>query len=44
MDVERRIELIVRPPTEEVITLEELRELLEAVERPVAYDGFEPSG
>jgi tyrosyl-tRNA synthetase len=44
MDVERRMELILRPPTEEVITVEELRELLESVDRPVAYDGFEPSG
>ncbi|MDJ0274588.1 MAG: tyrosine--tRNA ligase [Aigarchaeota archaeon] len=44
MDVERRMELILRPPTEEVITPEELRTLLETVERPVAYDGFEPSG
>ncbi len=44
MDVERRMELILEPPTEEVITPEELRALLESVERPVAYDGFEPSG
>ena len=44
MDLERRIELITRPPVEEVITLEELRSLLETSEHPVAYDGFEPSG
>lgn len=44
MDLERRLELITRPPTEEVITLEELRILLETEARPVAYDGFEPSG
>ncbi|MEM1676965.1 MAG: tyrosine--tRNA ligase, partial [Nitrososphaerota archaeon] len=44
MDVETKLELITRPPTEEVITIEELRELLETVEHPVAYDGFEPSG
>jgi len=44
MDIERRIELITRPPTEEVITLSELRELLEAHPSPVAYDGFKPSG
>jgi len=44
MDIERRIELITRPPTEEVITLSELRELLETHSSPVAYDGFEPSG
>ncbi|MCX8193094.1 MAG: tyrosine--tRNA ligase [Nitrososphaeria archaeon] len=44
MDLERRLELITRPPTEEVITLDELRALLEVEEHPVAYDGFEPSG
>ena len=44
MDVERRLELITRPPIEEVITLEDLRKLLEVNEHPVAYDGFEPSG
>ncbi len=38
------MELILREPTEEVITKEDLRELLETTERPVAYDGFEPSG
>lgn len=44
MDLEARMELITRPPTEEVITPEELRALLEVEEHPVAYDGFEPSG
>jgi len=44
MDVERRIELISRPPTEEVITQEDLRQLLETKSRLTAYDGFEPSG
>lgn len=44
MDVERRLELIMRPPTEEVITPQELRQLLETNEKPIAYDGFEPSG
>ena len=44
MDLERRIELITRPPIEEVITLEDLRRLLETTDHPVAYDGFEPSG
>ena len=44
MDLERRLELILRPPTEEVITIEDLRSLLEVNEHPVAYDGFEPSG
>jgi len=44
MDIETKIELIKRPPTEEIITGEDLRKLLETKERPVAYDGFEPSG
>jgi tyrosyl-tRNA synthetase len=44
MDLERKIELISRPPTEEVLTPEELRELLETKEHPIAYGGWEPSG
>ncbi len=44
MDLENRIELIKRAPTEEIITEQDLRELLETKDRPVAYDGFEPSG
>lgn len=44
MDIETKIELIKRPPTEEIITEEELRELLQSNEHPIAYDGFEPSG
>ncbi len=44
MDIERRVELIVSPPAEEVITKEELRQLLEVEDHPKAYDGFEPSG
>ena len=44
MDLEKRIELIKRPPTEEVITEADLRQLLETKQKPVAYDGFEPSG
>mgnify|MGYP000036803428 CR=1 FL=1 len=44
LDIETRIELITRVPTEEVITLQELRQLLETNDKPVAYDGFEPSG
>jgi len=44
MDIETRLRLITQPPTEEVITYDELRELLEVEEHPVAYDGFEPSG
>jgi tyrosyl-tRNA synthetase len=44
MDIEKRIELIKAPPTEEIITEQDLRELLETKQRPVAYDGFETSG
>jgi tyrosyl-tRNA synthetase len=44
LDLEKKIELICRPPTEEVVTPEDLRELLEAEEHPVAYNGWEPSG
>ena len=44
MDLETRIELIKRPPTEEIITERDLRELLETKQKPMAYDGFEPSG
>lgn len=44
VDVEKRIELIKNPPTEEIITEEDLRTLLETKQKPVAYDGFETSG
>lgn len=44
MDLEGRLELITRPPTEEVITEEELKVLLETKEHPIAYNGLEPSG
>ena len=44
MDIERKIELICRPPTEEVLTPEDLRHLLETEEHPIAYNGWEPSG
>ncbi len=44
MDIERKIELICRLPTEEVVTQEDLRALLETEEHPIAYNGFEPSG
>jgi len=43
MDLEKRFEL-VKSIGEEIITEEELRQLLETKEHPVAYDGFEPSG
>jgi tyrosyl-tRNA synthetase len=44
LDVEERIELISRPPIEEVITPQELRTLLETKNEPMVYDGFEGSG
>ena len=44
LDIERKIELICRPPTEEVVTPEDLRQLLETEEHPIAYNGWEPSG
>jgi len=43
MDVETKLELI-RRVGEEIITEEELRQLLETKDHPIAYDGFEPSG
>lgn len=43
MDLRDRIDLI-RQVGEEIITESELAGLLETKKRPVAYDGFEPSG
>ncbi|MCC6027618.1 MAG: tyrosine--tRNA ligase [Archaeoglobales archaeon] len=43
MELEEKIALITRN-TEEVITVEELRQLLETKDRPRAYVGYEPSG
>lgn len=43
MDLEKRLSLI-QQVGEEIITVDELRELLEKKKRPVVYDGFEPSG
>jgi tyrosyl-tRNA synthetase len=44
LDIETKIELITKPPTEEIITPQNLRQLLETEEHPIAYDGWEPSG
>ena len=44
MDLEKRLELIKRPPTEEIITESELKKLLEEKEHPQHYIGFEISG
>jgi len=43
VDVETRLQLI-KGVAEEIVTEEELRDLLETEEHPLAYDGFEPSG
>jgi tyrosyl-tRNA synthetase len=43
MDIQHRLDLI-RQVGEEIITEEDLRQLLETKKSPVAYDGFEPSG
>jgi len=43
MDVERRMDLVLRN-TEEIVTREELRDLLETNSKPKAYWGFECSG
>ncbi|PTD94599.1 tyrosine--tRNA ligase [archaeon SCG-AAA382B04] len=43
MDVQEKLSLIKRN-TEEIVTKEELRDLLEKKEEPVTYVGYEPSG
>ncbi len=43
MNIDERVALI-RQVGEEILTEEELRELLSKKKNPVAYDGFEPSG
>jgi len=43
MDLEKRIDLISQVG-EEIVTHGDLRELLRTKSRPIAYDGFEPSG
>ena len=44
VDIEEKIELISRSPTEEVLTIEELRQLLETNDHLGHYIGFEISG
>ncbi|OGJ22082.1 tyrosine--tRNA ligase [Candidatus Pacearchaeota archaeon RBG_13_36_9] len=43
MDVEEKLELI-KEFAEEIVTEEDLRHIFETNNKPVAYDGFEPSG
>jgi tyrosyl-tRNA synthetase len=44
MDLEERLELVTREPTEEVITADELRNLLQTKSTPRHYIGLEISG
>lgn len=44
MDVETKLELIKRAPTEEILVESELRQLLETNSHPIHYQGFEISG
>src|SRR5215475_1412615 len=44
MDLETRLSLVMRPPTEEVVIQEELKKMLENVKRPRHYIGLELSG
>ena len=44
MDIERKIELVKKAPTEEVVTEEDLKEIFENYSHPKHYIGFEISG
>ncbi len=44
MDIETKIDLVRRPPTEEIVTEEDLRRIFETHEHPKHYIGFEISG
>ena len=44
MDIETRMQLALRPPTEEIVTEAELRSLFETKNKPVHYIGLEISG
>ncbi len=44
MDVTEKFDLIVKPPTEEIVTKEELMELLKTNSKPKHYIGLEISG
>lgn len=43
MDLEKKLDLIGQVG-EEIVTEEDLKQLLETKKHPIAYDGFEPSG
>ncbi len=44
MDVETKIDLALKPPTQEIVTRDELRALFETKAKPKHYIGFEASG
>jgi len=44
LDIETKIDIIKKPPTEEILTEKELRELLQTNPHPGHYQGFEISG
>ncbi|MEW5955530.1 MAG: tyrosine--tRNA ligase [Candidatus Micrarchaeota archaeon] len=44
MDIESKIDLALKPPTEELVTREDLKAVLETEARPGHYIGFEISG
>lgn len=44
MDIESKIELLKRPPTEELVTVDDARSLFESNAHPSHYIGFEISG
>ena len=44
MDLERKLSIILSEPTEEIVTMDELKGLLQTVSRPKHYIGLEISG
>ena len=44
MDIETKIELVKKKPTEEIVTEQDLREIFETYAHPQQYIGFEISG
>jgi tyrosyl-tRNA synthetase len=44
LDIEKKIELICRPPTEEVVTIEDLRQLLKTKSTPSPTTAGNPQG
>jgi len=44
MDIQEKIQLVKRPPTQEVVSEEKLKEIFENYKNPRIYDGFEISG